>query len=82
VGHAAEVVVVGGGVAGAAVAMLLARRGISVLVLERSAKYVDHVYPPGKYRGIWILTRPRWCGPVEGSDLGRRWASNSRAGVR
>jgi 2-polyprenyl-6-methoxyphenol hydroxylase-like FAD-dependent oxidoreductase len=63
VGHAAEVVVVGGGVAGAAVAMLLARRGISVLVLERSAKYVDHVR--GEFIVPWGVAQAQALGLYE-----------------
>jgi menaquinone-9 beta-reductase len=38
-----EVVVVGGGIAGCALAATLARRGVSVLVLERRERYDDRV---------------------------------------
>ena len=43
-----EVVVVGGGIGGSALATVLARAGISVLILEKSPVHVDHV------RGEWI----------------------------
>ena len=56
----AEVVVVGGGIAGGALATALARAGISVLILERSEVHVDHV------RGEWLAP---W-GVVEAQRLG------------
>ena len=71
-GHAAEVVVVGGGVAGAAIAMLLARRGISVLVLERSAKYVDHVR--GEFIVPWGVAQSQALGLYDVCAI----ASNAR----
>jgi 2-polyprenyl-6-methoxyphenol hydroxylase-like FAD-dependent oxidoreductase len=45
---APEVVIVGGGIAGPALAIVLARAGRSVLLLEQSEAYVDRV------RGEWI----------------------------
>lgn len=47
----ADVVVVGGGVAGGAVAMALARAGRSVTVLERATEYKDRVR--GEYMQPW-----------------------------
>lgn len=48
-----DVVVVGGGVAGSALAAQLARGGVAVVVLERSTEFVDHVrgetIPPWGY---------------------------------
>jgi menaquinone-9 beta-reductase len=41
--ESAEVVIVGAGVAGATLAFVLARRGTSVLLLERSTVHTDHV---------------------------------------
>jgi len=43
-----DVVVLGGGIGGAALATVLARAGVSVLVLEKSTVFRDHV------RGEWI----------------------------
>ena len=43
-----EVVVVGGGIGGSALATVLARSGISALILEKSAVHLDHV------RGEWV----------------------------
>lgn len=56
----ADVVVVGGGIAGSALATVLARAGLSVLILERSDVHVDHV------RGEWLAP---W-GVVEAQRLG------------
>ncbi|MBV8137557.1 MAG: FAD-dependent monooxygenase, partial [Deltaproteobacteria bacterium] len=44
----AEVVVVGGGIGGGALATALARAGVSALVLEKSIQHVDRV------RGEWL----------------------------
>ena len=43
-----EVVIVGGGIGGSALATVLARAGIATTVLEKSTVHVDHV------RGEWI----------------------------
>ena len=43
-----DVVIVGGGIGGGALATVLARAGVSVLVLEKSTVYRDHV------RGEWM----------------------------
>src|SRR5579872_6831269 len=43
-----EVAIVGGGIGGSALAVALARAGISTTILEKSAKHVDHV------RGEWV----------------------------
>jgi 2-polyprenyl-6-methoxyphenol hydroxylase-like FAD-dependent oxidoreductase len=55
-----DVVVVGGGIAGGAIAIVLARTGLAVLVLERTTEYRDRV------RGEWISP---W-GVVETQRLG------------
>lgn len=44
----ADIVVIGGGIAGSALATVLARAGMVVLILERSEVHVDHV------RGEWL----------------------------
>jgi 2-polyprenyl-6-methoxyphenol hydroxylase-like FAD-dependent oxidoreductase len=46
--EAAEIVVVGGGIGGGALATALARSGVSTLVLEKSMQHVDRV------RGEWL----------------------------
>jgi 2-polyprenyl-6-methoxyphenol hydroxylase-like FAD-dependent oxidoreductase len=46
-----EIVIVGGGVAGSALAIVLARQGISVTVLERDPQYVDRVR--GEFMAPW-----------------------------
>ncbi len=43
-----EVLIIGGGIGGSALATVLARAGISLLILEKSAVHIDHV------RGEWI----------------------------
>lgn len=55
-----DVVVVGGGIAGASAACVLARAGVSVLLLERSERYEDHVRGEGM---------PPW-GVTEAARLG------------
>jgi 2-polyprenyl-6-methoxyphenol hydroxylase-like FAD-dependent oxidoreductase len=41
--HAADVVVIGGGIAGSGLASMLARAGVSVTVLERTKTFPDRV---------------------------------------
>ena len=55
-----DIVIVGGGIGGGALATVLAREGLSVLVLEKSTVYRDHV------RGEWLAP---W-GVVELKRLG------------
>lgn len=55
-----DVVIVGGGIAGSALAVVLARKGISVLVLEKSTRHLDRV------RGEFIVP---W-GVAEAKALG------------
>jgi 2-polyprenyl-6-methoxyphenol hydroxylase-like FAD-dependent oxidoreductase len=58
--HQPEIVIVGGGISGGALATVLARDGVSVAVLERDARHVDRV------RGEWMAP---W-GVAEASRLG------------
>jgi 2-polyprenyl-6-methoxyphenol hydroxylase-like FAD-dependent oxidoreductase len=72
-----DVVIVGGGIGGGALATVLARAGLSVLVLEKSTVYRDHV------RGEWMapwgvveLKRLELYGTVRaagGHHLARHW---------
>ncbi|MGQ0465352.1 MAG: FAD-dependent oxidoreductase [Sporichthyaceae bacterium] len=56
----AEVVVVGGGIAGSALATLLARGGLDVLVLERQAVYEDRVR--GEFCAPWGVAEAQRLG--------------------
>jgi len=56
----AEIVIVGGGIAGGALSIVLARAGFDVVVLERSLQYEDRV------RGEWLAP---W-GAAEARELG------------
>ena len=61
-----DVVVVGGGIAGASIATVLARGGAEVLLLERQRGYRDRVR--GEYMAPWgsagsTGSRPRGCDP-------------------
>ena len=58
--HEPDVVIVGAGVAGGALATALARRGVPVLLLEKSLVHRDRI------RGEWM---PPW-GVAEARDLG------------
>jgi flavin-dependent dehydrogenase len=58
----ADVIIVGGGIAGGALSIALARGGLDVVVRERSDRYEDRV------RGEWLAT---W-GAAEAREL-RSW---------
>src|SRR5579862_5355819 len=55
-----DVVVVGGGIAGASIATVLARRGVEVLLLERQRGYRDRVR--GEYMAPWGVLEARALG--------------------
>ncbi len=55
-GAAFDVVVIGGGIAGNALATVLARAGTAVVVLEQSTAYRDRVR--GEYIQPWAWARP------------------------
>ena len=56
-------VVVGGGIAGASIAAVLARAGKSVLVLERQLEYRDRVR--GEFMAVWGVLEARAIGLEE-----------------
>jgi 2-polyprenyl-6-methoxyphenol hydroxylase-like FAD-dependent oxidoreductase len=60
VDEAPEIVIVGGGIAGGALATVLARAGLSVVVLERELAHIDQVR--GEFLALW--------GVAEASQLG------------
>jgi 2-polyprenyl-6-methoxyphenol hydroxylase-like FAD-dependent oxidoreductase len=60
VGRDADVVIIGGGVAGGALATVLARAGMAVVVLERTAAYQDKVL--GEYLVPWGVSEARRLG--------------------
>ena len=70
-----DVVVVGAGIAGSALSTALARAGVSVLALERSREYVDHVR--GEYMHPWGVAETQRLGlhdsliAAGGSDIVR-----------
>ena len=58
-----DVVIVGGGIAGSALALVLARRGASVTVLERQQDYADRVR--GEYVHPWSVAEAQQLGLVD-----------------
>ena len=58
-----EIVVVGGGIAGAAIALVLARAGLNVTVLEQQASYRDRVR--GEYIQPWGVAEAQHLGISE-----------------
>src|SRR5579862_7913499 len=55
-----DVVVVGGGIAGASIATVLARGGVQVLIVERQCRYRDRVR--GEYLATWGVLEARALG--------------------
>jgi len=58
-----DVVIVGGGISGSALALVLARRGASVTVLERQQDYADRVR--GEYMHPWGVAEAKRLGLVD-----------------
>src|SRR5688572_1218897 len=69
--HTHDVVIVGGGIAGCALATVLARRGVAVTVLERDLEPVDRVR--GEFMAPW--------GVIEAKRLGLLDALHAAGGV-
>ncbi len=61
--HTAEIVIVGAGVAGASMAIVLARQGRSVLLLEKSKQHVDRVR--GELITPWGVAEAREIGLLD-----------------
>jgi flavin-dependent dehydrogenase len=55
-----DVAIVGGGIAGASLAIVLARAGLHVLVVERQGEYRDRVR--GEYMANWGVLEARELG--------------------
>jgi FAD binding domain len=66
--HDYDVIAVGGGLGGAAVAKVMATAGARVLVLEQEAKFKDRV------RGEFMARWRRMGGPAK-RDLRKRWVT-------
>ena len=60
---APEIVIVGGGIAGCALATVLARAGVSVVVLEREAEHIDQVR--GEFLALWGVAEAAQLGLLE-----------------
>lgn len=58
-----DIVIVGGGIAGSALALVLARRGTNVTVLERQQDYADRVR--GEYMHPWGVAEAQRLGIVD-----------------
>src|SRR5581483_3915567 len=59
----ADVVVVGGGIAGSALATVLARHGLGITVLEREPVYRDRVR--GEYLAPWGVAEAQQLGLID-----------------
>jgi 2-polyprenyl-6-methoxyphenol hydroxylase-like FAD-dependent oxidoreductase len=67
-----EIVVVGGGIGGATIALVLARAGLTVTVLEQQPSYRDRVR--GEYMQPWGVAEAQHLGIGERDPwLGRRF---------
>ena len=71
-----EVVIVGAGIGGSALATVLARAGIAVTLLEKSLVHVDHVR--GEWLAPWGVAETQRLGLYETLARGGR-ASSRRA---
>lgn len=71
----ADLIIVGGGIAGGALAAVMASAGASVLVLERQPRYQDHVR--GEILWPWGVQRARQLGLesllIDAGALGVQW---------
>src|SRR4051794_6521186 len=70
-----DVIIVGGGIAGAALATVLARNGIAVTMLERQEQYQDIIR--GEFLGTWGIAEAVQLGLgdclLEGGAWPLRW---------
>ena len=59
--NSTDVVIVGGGIAGSALALVLARQGLEVTVLEQQTEYHDRVRGEVLAPGAWPKPRSSAC---------------------
>ncbi|MFY1699584.1 NAD(P)/FAD-dependent oxidoreductase [Solwaraspora sp. WMMA2101] len=69
--HSADVVIVGGGIAGAAAACDLSAHGMSVMLLEKQTQYRDLVR--GEWLAPWGIAEAQWLGVDDAFVLGGAW---------
>ena len=75
-----DLIIVGGGIGGSAMAATMARAGKSVLLLEKSTEYKDHVR--GEWIAPWGVAEVQRLGLYDLlMDAGARYLRGERAGT-